>query len=118
MKTTINKEVIYEHPNYVLNNMTNYKPIIINSDKVILENFVNILIEYIQFITEKIQMKSINHYRFIIERGMDIMINVFNMLFYYTKNLELSIFHTQKAYYFYIEFIEQISDDNAIFLQL
>jgi hypothetical protein len=40
------------------------------------------------------------------------------MLFFYTKNLDLTFYHTQKAYYFYIEFIEQISDDNITFLQL
>ena len=37
---------------------------------------------------------------------------------YFTKNLDLSFYHSQKAYYFYIEFIEQISDENVIFLQL
>jgi lipopolysaccharide export LptBFGC system permease protein LptF len=37
---------------------------------------------------------------------------------YYTKNLDLAFYHSQKAYYFYIEFIEQISDDNVTFLQL
>ena len=35
-----------------------------------------------------------------------------------TGYLELSFYHTQKAYYFYIEYIEQISDDNITFLQL
>ena len=43
---------------------------------------------------------------------------MFSNIFYYTKNLELSFYHTQKAYYIYIEFIEQISDDNVTFLQL
>jgi hypothetical protein len=40
------------------------------------------------------------------------------MVFYYTKNLDLTFYHSQKAYYFYIEFIEQISDESVTFLQL
>jgi hypothetical protein len=53
-----------------------------------------------------------------LERGLETLIHVFSVVFYYTKNLELTFYHTQKAYYFYIEFIEQISDDNITFLQL
>jgi hypothetical protein len=51
-------------------------------------------------------------------RGLETIIHVFSMLFYYTQNLDLTYYHSQKAYYFYIEFIEQISDDNVSFLQL
>ena len=63
-------------------------------------------------------MKNKPYYRFIFERGLETLIHVFSVIFYYTKNLELTFYHTQKAYYFYIEFIEQISDDNVTFLQL
>ena len=63
-------------------------------------------------------MKNKPYYRFIFERGIETLIHVFSVIFYYTKNLELTFYHTQKAYYFYIEFIEQISDDNVTFLQL
>jgi hypothetical protein len=55
---------------------------------------------------------------FIFERGLETLMHIFSITFYYTKNLELTFYHTQKAYYFYIEFIEQISDDNVTFLQL
>jgi hypothetical protein len=71
-----------------------------------------------RFISEKIMMKNKPYYRFIFERGLETLIHVFSVIFYYTKNLELTFYHTQKAYYFYIEFIEQISDDNVTFLQL
>ena len=32
--------------------------------------------------------------------------------------MDISYFHSQKAYYFYVEFIEQITNDNNTFLQL
>jgi hypothetical protein len=71
-----------------------------------------------RFISEKIKIKNRRHYVFIFERGIETLMHVFTMIFYYTKNLDLTFYHSQKAYYFYIEFVEQISDDNITFLQL
>jgi len=63
-------------------------------------------------------MKNKKYYCFIFERGVETLIHVFSVIFYYTKNVDLTFYHTQKACYFYVEFIEQISDDNVTFLQL
>ncbi len=115
MKTSNNP---MDFGNYVLYNTDNYKPQITNSLQEILNKFSEILIEYMRFISEKIKIKNKRHYVFIFERGIETLIHVFTMIFYYTKNLDLTFFHSQKAYYFYIEFIEQISDDNITFLQL
>lgn len=115
MKTSNNP---MDFGNYVLYNTDNYKPLITNSLQEILNKFSEILIEYMRFISEKIKIKNKRHYAFIFERGIETLIHVFSMTFYYTKNLDLTFFHSQKAYYFYIEFIEQISDDNITFLQL
>ena len=71
-----------------------------------------------RFISEIITMKNKAHYQFIVERGFRTIVHTFLTIFYYTKNLELTCYHSQKAYYFYIEYIEQISDDNITFLQL
>ena len=113
-----NGNAISENANYVLYSITNYKPLITNSIQDILTKFVHVIIEYMRFISEKITMKNKAYFRFIFERGVETLIHVFFVIFYYTKNLELTFYHTQKAYYFYIEFIEQISDDNVTFLQL
>jgi hypothetical protein len=103
---------------FILYNTSNYKAVINNSVSEILSKFVEVIIEYMRFISEKIIMKNKPYYRFIFERGIETLIHVFSVIFYFTKNLELTFYHTQKAYYFYIEFIEQISDDNVTFLQL
>jgi hypothetical protein len=71
-----------------------------------------------RLIAEKITMKNKPYYKFIFQRGLETLIHVFSILFYYTKNLELTFYHTQKAIYYYIEFIEQISDENVSFLNL
>jgi len=118
MKNSKNDNTLSENSNYLLFNVSNYKTIINNSPTEILNKLVRVLVEYMRFISEKITMKNKQYYKFIFERGIETLIHIFSMIFYYTKNLELTFYHCQKAYYFYIEFIEQISDDNITFLQL
>jgi hypothetical protein len=107
-----------DNSNYILYSVSNYKHVIDNNVSEILTKFVSVIIEYMRFISEKITMKNKPHYKFIFERGIETLLHIFSVIFYYTKNLELTFYHSQKAYYFYIEFIEQISDDNVTFLQL
>jgi len=107
-----------ENPQYILLNVDNYKKTIQNTSQEILNKFTDIIIDYMKIMSEKITMKKKSYYLFIFERGIETLIHVFSMIFFYTKNLDLTYYHTQKAYYFYIEFIEQISDDNITFLQL
>jgi len=114
----INNNTLSEYSQFILYNTSNYKPSIQNSVLEILNKFVRVIIEYMRFISEKLTIKNDKYHNFIFERGLGTLIHVFSIIFYYTKNLELSFYHTQKAYYFYIEFIEQISDDNITFLQL
>lgn len=118
MKNNKTVNSLSDNSNYILYNTLNYKPIIDYSVSEILTKFVYVIIEYMRFISEKTTMKNKLYYKFIFERGIETLLHVFSIIFYYTKNLELTFYHTQKAYYFYIEFIEQISDDNVTFLQL
>jgi hypothetical protein len=102
----------------VLYNAENYKSTIHNTSQDILAKISIIIIEYMRLISEKINIKNKQYYIFIFERGIETLIHIFSIIFYYTKNLDLTFYHSQKAYYFYIEFIEQISDDNITFLKL
>ena len=102
----------------ILYNTENYKSTIHNTAQDILSKISIIIIEYMRLISEKINIKNKQYYIFIFERGIETLIHIFSMIFYYTKNLDLTFYHSQKAYYFYIEFIEQISDDNITFLKL
>ena len=116
-KNTTNNNLT-DNSKFILYSSTNYKLTIENSVSEILNKFVSIILEYMRFISDKVVIKNKNYYTFIFERGIETIIHVFTLIFYYTKNLELTFYHTQKAYYFYIEFIEQISDDNINFLKL
>lgn len=104
--------------NLVLYNIENYKKTINKPLQEILSKITDVIIEFMNFISEKITMRKKSYYVFILERGIETLMHVFSVIFFYTKNLDLTIYHTQKAYYFYIEFIEQISDDNITFLKL
>jgi hypothetical protein len=55
---------------------------------------------------------------FIILRGLKTITHVYTLLLYYTRNVELSYYHAQKSFYFYIEFVQQITDDQHTFLNL
>jgi hypothetical protein len=113
MKTLSSKEV-----NYSLHNSENFnkelKPEISDVAKKISELFI----DYFKFIVENVKLKKTNFSRFIITRGLDTIINVFNHILFYTKNIDVTYFHCQKAFYFYVEFVGQISQDEKMFLQL
>jgi len=113
-KSLINKD----NNQYCLINLDNYQSSIKNTIQDTLYKYVNVIIEFLIHITGRITMKNYNYYNFIVTRGIDTITHVFKIIFYYTKNLDLTTYHTQKAYYFYIEFIEQITDDNITFLKL
>jgi hypothetical protein len=67
---------------------------------------------------ENIKFKNVGLSKFIIIRGLDTITNVFLHILYSTKNIDLTYYHSQKSYYFYVEFVGQISDDEKTFLQL
>jgi hypothetical protein len=101
-----------------LQNVENYKGTLNYSMNDILHKKNLLIIDYLKFITERVNLKNTNCNKFILIRGVDTISHVFNLLLYYTKNIDLAFYHGQKAFYFYVEFIEQISDDQHTFLQL
>jgi len=104
--------------NYSLHNLENYKKNIDNEVSEVTEKYYKLLLEYYKFIIENIKIKNENLTKFIIIRGLDTITNVFNSILYYTKNINMTYFHCQKSFYFYVEFVGQISEDEKMFLQL
>jgi hypothetical protein len=111
--STSNKE-----NNYSLNIIENYKKDLEYSITEVIRKYTELIVEYFKFIMENIKITNKNFSKFIIIRGLDTITNVFLNLLYYTKNLDLTYFHCQKSFYFYVEFVGQISDDEKMFLQL
>ncbi len=113
MKSFANKEM-----NYSLHNSDNYKKELDTEITDVVQKISQLFIDYFKFIIENIKLKKSTFSRFIIIRGLDTIVNVFNYILLYTKNIDLVYFHCQKAFYFYVEFVGQISEDEKMFLQL
>ena len=67
---------------------------------------------------ENIKLQNQIYLKFIVIRGLETITNVFSIILYYTKNIDLTYFQCQKSFYYYIEFIGQISEEQHSFLQL
>jgi len=96
---------------YILTDTANYNERIKDKAVDVANKFSSIVIEYMN-----IYLTNHKPNRFIFVRGLKTLVHVFSFLFYYTQNLELSHYHTQKAFYYYNEFIQQTS--NVSFLNL
>ena len=110
--------ILNKEANYSLHNVENYKKEFVTDNHVIVQKYYQLIIEYFKFILENLKIKNKNYSRFIIIRGLDTITNVFLNLLYYTKNIDLTYFHCQKSFYFYVEFVSQITEDEKMFLQL
>jgi hypothetical protein len=103
---------------YSLNSLENYKKVIDDGASDIVNKYYSLIMEYLSFILENIAFKNTTHTKFIIERGIETITHVFTTLLYFSRNLDMSYFHSQKSFYFYVEYIGQITDDKHSFLQL
>jgi len=103
---------------YDLSNLNNYKSSLDALTPDIIKKYNTIIIDYLQFINENSNYKNPRLKFFIILNGLTTISHVFSMLLYYTKNLDLVCYHTKNAYFFYSEFIGQITEDKNSFLQL
>jgi hypothetical protein len=103
---------------YNLLNVENYNDKIRYELHDILDKYVLLITEYMIYLNEKIHVKNKIYFQYIFTRGLDTITNVFNGMLFYTKNLDLSFYHSQKAFYFYVEFIEQITETQNVFLKL
>lgn len=118
MINIMKSEISTKENKYSLNVCDNYKKTIDCNIGEVTKKYGELLLEYFRFICEKIKVKNNSLSRFIIIRGLDTITNVFLHIFYVTKNIDLTYFHCQKSFYFYVEFVGQISDDEKSFLQL
>jgi len=104
--------------NYILNNPINYKKTLNYHWKEIVDKYLELIMEYIKYIFENIKIKKTNLSKYIMIRGLDTITHVFRFLLLYTKNLNMTYYNSQKAFYYYVEFIDQISEEEISYLKL
>lgn len=104
---------------YSLHNSDNYFQSLTHSPNEILNKYRLLVVEYLLFINETINnCKTNDNFKFIIFRGLTTITHVFIFTLHRSKNLNMTYFHSQKAFYYYTEFIGQIISDQNVFLQL
>lgn len=103
---------------YSLENVDNYHKELEQDINEVVNKYFELIKEYLNFIYDNIKIRNKQYIRFIVKRGLDTITNVFLNILYYTKNLNLTYFHCQKSFYFYVEFIGQITEDQHVYLQL
>jgi hypothetical protein len=86
--------------------------------KDIQEKYSLLVSEFLLCAIENIVVQNEKYLMFIIQRGLETLKHCFKMIYMYTRNLELTIFHCKKAYCYYVEFIGQIGEDSHSYLQL
>jgi hypothetical protein len=103
---------------YSLDNIDNYYKELKEDINEIMNRYIELIKQYLNFVNDNIKIKNKQYIKFIIKRGIDTITNVFLNILYYTKNLNLTYYHCQKSFYFYVEFIGQITEDQHVYLQL
>tara|TARA_B100001758_G_scaffold200159_1_gene178801 strand:+ start:13455 stop:14267 length:813 start_codon:yes stop_codon:yes gene_type:complete len=84
----------------------------------VIETYIYLVENYIDYIYNNLSTKNSEYFSFIIIRGLDTINHIFNFLLIYTKNIELIIYHIQKAYLYYVEFVGQIGEETTNYIQL
>ena len=95
-----------------LHNADNYKDELDVELNDLLATYSALIINYSSAMSEHSQTP------FVVTRGVDTITTVFIYMLYYTRNLEIAMSYSEKAYLFYVEFISQISDAEKLFLRL
>ena len=104
--------------NNTLSNSDNYKKKLDIPNSEIFNNYTSLINEYSNFFIDNTFIQKQTYFNYVYLKGIETISSVFKLLLLYTKNLSLTIFHCQKSFYYYIEFIGQIGDSNHQFLQL
>lgn len=104
--------------NTILNNIENYNKRLDQDESILFLKYIGLIHELIECFTENIFVQNEQYLKFILSTAIKNTLYIFTMLILYTKNMDLTIYHTQKSILYYVEFIGQIGDDNHGFLKL
>ena len=113
MKTLVKNDSMYS-----LHNLDNFYPTLETNTAMLMNKYSDVIVNYFHYIHKNISSKNNVLNKFIITRGLDTITHVFLYLLHYTNNSSIALYYCEKAYYFYVEFVTQISTDETSFLQL
>lgn len=104
--------------NFSLTDKNNFYENFDNDVNYYFSTYYTILNKFITYISKNIIVQNEEYYKYILKKGIELIGHIYKFLLMYTKNLDLTIHHTQKGYYYYVEFVGQISNEHNSFLNL
>jgi hypothetical protein len=104
--------------NNVLSDTKNYNDTLDKNTCVLFLKYIGLIHELIESIVENIYIDKTEYLKYIITKGIKNTSYIYIFLLLYTKNLDLTIYHTQKSILYYVEFISQIGQDTNNLLKL
>jgi len=114
----MDKNVSNEEKDLSLKNIDNYKKSIefINSD--IIKVYNSIINNCLKHAKDNLSITNKNYLIYLLKNCIFILNEVFILILINTNNLEMVVQYSQKAFFYYIEFMGQIGDNNHSFLKL
>jgi hypothetical protein len=76
-----------------------------------IEIFHKLIEKYLVYFNKTLSLSNPIYNNIIIKKGIHIIFHLFSIILTYTKNIETTMHMCEKGYYYYIEFINQISDN-------
>lgn len=105
--------------NYNLHTTENYnKYLDETNNNIYISKYIELIHRFLLHSSDNIFIQNTVYHKYVIQRGIETMRNIYHLLLLYTKNLDLVHNHVQKAFCYYVEFIGQIGDEHHSFLQL
>lgn len=104
--------------NNVLSDTKTYNDTLDKNTCVLFLKYIGLIHELIESIVENIYIDKKEYLKYIITKGIKNTSYIYIFLLLYTKNLDLTIYHTQKSILYYVEFISQIGQDTNNLLKL
>lgn len=95
----------------ILNCIENYNKTLDINVCILFLKYIGLIHELIDNIAENIHIQKNNYLKHIIIKGIKNTTYIYTFLLLYTKNLELTIYHTQKSILYYVEFIGQLEEN-------
>jgi len=89
-----------------------------DNDNIYYYNYLNIIQNFLIFGTKTLLIKNDEYFKYIIIKGIEVIGHVYIFLLMYSKNTSLTNYHSQKAYFYFLEFMGQIHNESNTFLNL
>jgi len=81
-------------------------------EKKILVAYTNIIIEYLSAVGQSNILKNTKHHNYLTYIGLNSILYIFKLVLLNTNDLQNATHNSQKGFYYYLEFMEQIKDTN------